>query len=133
MVPCEGNDTIPYNTYILSCRLPNFGRGRTVRQDQKIHASVAFKPQTYHPAAVLLDCPLQWEDLVNTAHIGAVQFPKSWMGHLEMDLFDNAFAKDAFKRLESHNEQENPLSDLDRLITLAWSCMFILQPLREYY
>ncbi|KAF8960786.1 hypothetical protein BDZ97DRAFT_1831829 [Flammula alnicola] len=83
------------------------GRGRKVMPGQKLHSSIAFCPNGYHPKAILkLSQPRHWNKLVAQGRQADTNWEKGWEGDLEMDIFDYSLMSDVLNKLQSGPEGE---------------------------
>ncbi|KAJ7711633.1 hypothetical protein B0H16DRAFT_596655 [Mycena metata] len=99
---------------------PHHGQGRLIVKDQLVHASVAFKADTYRPKANFSDFDMAWDTLVGRGQADDINWARGWRVRLEMDLFDPASAEDVGKKFVDAPEEER-LQYLKRIPFLALS------------
>ena len=106
----------------ICCSL-HLGKGRQIQPGQKVHASVSFSKK-YTPKAVFpkgLDSP-KWDDLIRSDNVTErveLDDTSSWMGWLELDIFDESVASTVVVNLEKSSIP--PLMSIYRLTMLTRS------------
>jgi hypothetical protein len=71
---------------------PHHGHGRLIVKNQLVHASLAFKAETYRPRATFSDSELKWDTLVGKGTVNDIEWAQDWRAQLEMDIFDPSLA-----------------------------------------
>ncbi|KAJ7469019.1 hypothetical protein FB451DRAFT_368484 [Mycena latifolia] len=92
---------------------PHLGGGRIIAPGQRIHASVAFKKQEYHPRASFREAGgIPWESFVGQdIDAGDFDWASEWRDLIEMDLFDASFTVEAVQNLKSEWEKGEDAKD----------------------
>lgn len=111
------------------------GKSRQIQPGQKIHASVAFSPQDYHPKAVFPPEERSkkiWGDLIKLkGKTTEFVYPEEWKDCLEMDMFDLNTANAVVNELEK--QSVDPLAWVHRLKVMTksrkYSYFFLQWPL----
>jgi hypothetical protein len=87
---------------IYSCKTVSFhkGRGREIKSGQKVHSSVAFCNENYHPRAVLPEQRRLYE-LVGKGSRSNREWVKGWEDLIEMDIFDLSLMPNVIETLKS--------------------------------
>ena len=107
----------------------HLGKGRPIKPGQKVHTSVAFSKKynpkkKYTPKAVFPEGPdsPKWDHLIRsdsvTEHV-MLNYTSSWMGWLELDIFDVSVASTVVDNLEK--SWIPPLISIYRLTMLTRS------------
>ena len=76
------------------------GQGRKIKPGQKVHSSVAFCDERYHPSAILPDQGCLYE-LVGKGSRSNTEWVKGWEDLIEMDIFDLSLMSDVVEKLKS--------------------------------
>lgn len=95
-------------------------------EGQRIHASVAFKRNTYVPQATFAHSSFSWSKLIGKGvadggMIDDISGAQDSEDLLEMDLFDSTFVADAVRDFKDANPLEKS-GKLRRLVFMALSC-----------
>jgi hypothetical protein len=87
---------------IYSCRTGSLHRGRRrkIKPGQKVHSSVAFCDESYHPSAILPDEGCLY-DLVGKRSRSNREWMKGWEYLIEMDIFDLSLMSNVIETLKS--------------------------------
>ena len=76
------------------------GRGRKIKSGQKVHSSVAFCDESYHPRAILPEQRCLGE-LVGKGLRSNRELVKGWEDLIEMDIFDLSLMSNVIETLKS--------------------------------
>ncbi|KZP10451.1 hypothetical protein FIBSPDRAFT_216725 [Athelia psychrophila] len=102
--------------------LPHFCEGRSILPGQKIHASIAFRQESYAPIASFYKhaasekTPPNWGDIVGRGQAGQFRNIDGWEDILELDIFDASVVPHLLDRLQEEEfNEENRMSILDHL------------------
>lgn len=87
---------------IYLCKTVSFhkGQGRIIKPGQKVHSSVAFCDERYHPRAILPDQGCLYE-LVGKGSRSNREWVKGWEDLIEMDIFDLSLMSNVIETLKS--------------------------------
>ena len=92
------------------CNILSFhkGRGRKIKSGQKVHSSVAFCDERYHPKA---DLPQQrcLCELVGKGSLSNSEWVRGWEGLIEMDIFDLSLLSNVIETLKSGTGGESSM------------------------
>ena len=75
------------------------GRGRKIKSGQKVHSSVAFCDENYHPRAILPGRRCLYE-LVGKGSRSNREWVKGWEDLIEMDIFDLSLMSNVIEMLK---------------------------------
>jgi len=84
------------------------GRGRKIKSGQKVHSSVAFCDERYHPRAILPNRRRLCE-LVGKGSRSTGEWVKGWEDLIEMDIFDLASMSNVIEKLKSGTGSESSM------------------------
>jgi hypothetical protein len=87
---------------IYLCRTASFhkGQGRIIKPGQKVHSSVAFCDERYHPRAILPDQRCL-DELLGKGSRSNREWAKGWEYLIEMDIFDLSLMSNVIETLKS--------------------------------
>jgi hypothetical protein len=110
---------VHYSISIFLFRRPHRGKGRVIREGQKIHASVAFKNgYRYTPQAISPEGFPSWYRIVGTGQMDDIAWAKDLNDIIEMDLFDFTEAGSMMTQLKNPASTDRAYI-LERLARLA--------------
>jgi hypothetical protein len=95
-------------TYLCKTVSVHKGRGRKIKSGQKVHSSVAFCDERYHPRAILPNQRRLYE-LVGKGSRSTGEWVKGWEDLIEMDIFDLASMSNVIERLKSGTGGESSM------------------------
>ena len=86
----------------------NNGRGRQIKPGQKVHSSIAFCDESYHPKAI---SPEQRSlcELVGKGSLSNREWVNGWEDLIEMDIFDLSLMPTVIERLKSERGSETSI------------------------
>ena len=93
---------LTFEINIYFCQTVSFhrGRGQKIKPGQKVHSSVAFCDESYHPRAILPDERCLY-DLVRKGSRSNREWAKGWENLIEMDIFDLSLMSNVIETLKS--------------------------------
>ena len=96
-------EAYPWNDKFLGKTLSfHKGRGRKIKSGQKVHSSVAFCNESYHPRAILPEKCLY--ELIGKGSRSNTEWVKGWEDLIEMDIFDLSLMSNVIETLKSGTE-----------------------------
>jgi hypothetical protein len=87
-------------TYLYKTVSFHKGRGRKIKSGQKVHSSVAFCDESYHPRAILPEERCLYE-LVGKGSRSNTEWVTGWEDLIEMDIFDLSLMSNVIDALKS--------------------------------
>jgi hypothetical protein len=84
------------------------GQGREIKSGQKVHSSVAFCNESYHPRAILSEQRCL-DELVGKGSRSNREWVKGWEDLIEMDIFDLSLLSNVIEMLKSGKGGENSM------------------------
>jgi hypothetical protein len=93
-----------------SCNILSFhkGRGRKIKSGQKVHSSIAFCDESYHPKANLTQQRCLCE-LVGKGSLSNREWVRGWEDLIEMDIFDLSLMSNVIEALKSGTGGESSM------------------------
>ena len=111
--------------YLCNIVSPHMGEGRSIKPGQKVHSSIAFGDESYHPKAILPQERCLY-DLVGRGSRSSTEWVKGWEDLIEMDVFDLSLMLNVIAILKSGKGHESSVSRL-KAMTSTGTYVFVLK------